>query len=87
MATFFLSILAVYALSWSLVYSDGAWGLLERFRSIKWVDSFGVLNCIVCTAFWVSIVVYFLPFEAVFILGMWGAVVVLEQTISNLMVK
>lgn len=93
MATFVIAVLIVYALSWCLVYSDGAWGLLERFKNIKWVDSFGVLNCVPCTSFWISLMTFPLFLDAGMIvafiisLGVWGAVVVLEQVLNGLTVR
>jgi hypothetical protein len=62
------AIFAVYYLTTVLTESDGAWGALARLRGNKAVDAFGLLNCFMCTAFWVSV-----PFGAVLVVEFGAA--------------
>jgi hypothetical protein len=48
---------AVYGVSYVLVYLDGPFDIFERLRGLKWLREFGILECLPCTAFWVSLVI------------------------------
>lgn len=47
-------ILATYVVTCVFVYSGGAWGSLEQLRNKPWMKRFGLLDCFLCTSFWVA---------------------------------
>lgn len=84
------SITAVYGLSYVLVYSRGAFGMFSRVRDISWVQDFGILECLPCISFWISMPVAFLAghdFWFISWLGVWGCVVIVDRIISEYLVK
>lgn len=71
--------LAVWYLSYILVYEDGLFGVLKRLRALT--TSWSPLSCIVCTAVWAAALVYglslvFLP--AVYVLALAGGALALH---------
>lgn len=72
-------ILATYVITLVLVDSEGAWGLLYKFRNLAKVDNFGLLNCFVCTSFWVALIAVLLTahYELFFIA--WAGAVIIEK--------
>lgn len=86
METLILTGLAIYGISWALVYSDGAWGIMSKIRSVSLVEGFGILNCLACTSFWVSLPVAFM-IDPIAWLGIWGAVIIVDNLINNVLVR
>lgn len=83
-----LSILAVYAVSYAIVYLDGPFELLEKLRSVRAVENFGVLMCINCISFWFSwVAVFVVGFQWWAALGIWGGVIVLNGLITEYSVR
>ncbi len=76
-------IMATYAITSVLVYSGGAYGRLEAFRQKLSVKRFGLLECFLCTSFWVGLI-------AVWCIGgswnqffiVWGVTFILDQIIQ-----
>lgn len=78
-------ILATIALTYALTESEGAYG------SLKWLRTktarLGLLQCGLCTSFWISLVlcVVFQRLDMMFI--SWGAFVVFDRVLNAYMVK
>lgn len=81
-------ILGTYALSASLLYSDGAWGLMYRIRNNESVKDFGLLECYICTSFWIAALLTFV-FGFVWWYGLiaWGATVIVDKILISLFTK
>jgi hypothetical protein len=69
---------AVYGVSYVLVYLDGPFDIFERLRGLKWLREFGILECLPCTAFWVSLVIGYQQ-GVVGMLGIWGACIIADN--------
>lgn len=83
-------ILSSYAITLALVESSGPWGVIYRLRHNKHVEAFGLLDCTLCTSFWVSIalVLAFRPeYGLLGGLGVWGAVVVLGRAYQAILAR
>lgn len=80
-------ILGTYALTLALIESEGAWGFMEHIRNNRYIDDFGLLNCFLCTSFWVSIALCVAFGRLDLVLLAWGGSVVLERLINAYMVK
>lgn len=80
-------ILGTYAFTLSLTDSSGPWGILERIRNIKWIDDIGLLNCFLCTSFYVSILACVAVGRIELMPLTWGAVVIVNQVIMAYTVK
>lgn len=86
--TVILSILGIYAISYSLVYLDGPFDLFERLRNIHFIEKFGILLCIPCISFWVSwTAVIFVGFYWWAAFGLWGAAIIIDRIINEYVVK
>lgn len=80
-------ILGTYAITLALTQSEGAFGSFYKLRKIKWVDDFGLLNCHLCTAFWVSLILSLSFGEPLMILIAWGASTMIDKIFTTLLVK
>lgn len=80
-------ILGTYAIVLGLTESAGPWGLLERLRNIKTVQSFGLLECGLCCSFWAALGLCLLFGRLDLWLLTFGASVVLDKLITAYMVK
>lgn len=49
-------ILGTYIITLVFTVSEGPYGRLYKLRQNKKVDDFGLLNCFMCTAFWVALI-------------------------------
>lgn len=78
MDTFSL-ILATYVISLVLTESEGPWGLLYKFRSLPTIDNFGLLNCYICTSFWVAAIVTMSAAHTELFFISWGGAVIIEK--------
>jgi len=72
-------ILGVYVISLSLTMSEGPYGLFYKLRQIKKVDDFGLLNCFMCTAFWVAFLLCLITGHMSTFLFVWGLAVIIER--------
>ena len=80
--------LATYALTLALTESAGAFGVFTHLRNKT--ERFGLLQCSLCTSFWLSggLVWAFKPEIGILgWLGVWGACNVLERLINAYIVK
>lgn len=81
-------ILGTYVISAGLIYSDGAWGIIYNLRSNKIIKDFGVLECFLCTSFYVSIALTaLLGIHWLYIFIGWGASVLIDKLISIYMLR
>lgn len=80
-------LLITYALTSALVYSDGAFGIMYRIRDIEWVKDFGLLECYLCTSFWVGLVVSLLSGDIWLIGWAWGGSVIVDKFINWVLTK
>ena len=80
-------ILGTYALTLALTESAGPWGLLERLRNIKAVQSFGLLECGLCCSAWVSLALCIALARLDLWLLTFGASVVLDKLITAYTIK
>lgn len=88
LTTSVLLVFATFAVSYALVYLDGAWGLLCRLRAIPAIKRFGVLDCVACTSMYISFVFTLCAgFTPILFLGVWGIVVFLDIYISTRVLK
>lgn len=84
-----LSVFATYGISYTLVYLDGAFGVIEKFRDSAIGSKIGALYCVPCLSFWVAIPISYLfmqPYWYVTFLGVWSAAIFLDVFASNRMV-
>lgn len=58
-------ILITFMGSSALMYSSGAYGALERVRSLEKVKNFGIFDCYLCLSFWVAL------FATIAVSGSW----------------
>lgn len=83
-----LLVFGTYAVSYALIYLEGAWGSLKWLRGVKFIEEFGVLNCLACTSFWVSFVLtLFSGFHILTFLGVWGVVIFIDLWLTYRMLK
>jgi hypothetical protein len=80
-------ILGTYAITLALRESDGPFGLLYRLRKVKAVNSFGVLNCHLCTAFWVSLALCAAFGMLWMTLVAWGASTLIDKLVKAVTVR
>lgn len=76
-------ILGTYVITLSLTQSDGAWGILYKLRHNKHIEDFGILDCFLCTSFWVSLIlcISFQNIPLFFIV--WGISVILDKLLTS----
>lgn len=75
-------ILGVYAFTLVLTQSEGAWGQLYKLRNDKYVDDFGLLNCFICTSFWITVLIcLFTAHWGLFFIG-WGGAIIIDKVIK-----
>lgn len=48
-------IFATFMSTSALMYSSGAYGALERFRTLAKVQNFGIFDCFLCLSFWLAL--------------------------------
>jgi hypothetical protein len=53
--------MGIYGISWSIIYARPLQPLINIFRNFKHLDD--LLECIVCTSFWVAIPFTYLYFK------------------------
>lgn len=74
--------LAVFALSFVLVYKDGLFDIFARIRPY----SGGMLECLPCTSFWVSLCL--VPHYGWLTAGaVWGACILLDLLAVRIIIK
>ena len=80
-------ILGTWVTTLALTESAGPWGLLERLRNVKWISDFGLLECGLCSSFWVALGLC-MAFERLdLILIAWGGSIVLERLINGWVIR
>lgn len=72
-------ILGTYIITLVLTVSEGPYGRLYRLRQNKKVDDFGLLNCFMCAAFWVALILCLVFGRLDLILIAWGASTLLDR--------
>lgn len=81
-------ILGTFASTYALIYSDGPWGVIYRVRNLEAMKDFGILECFICTSFWVSIIITFtLGLHWWILLIGWGASVIIDKLLTYLFTK
>jgi len=75
-------ILGTYVITIAVTESEGVYGLLYKFRHIKAVQDFGVLECHLCTAAWTSAILCIIYGRLDLWLIAWGS-----STLINIVVK
>jgi len=75
-------ILGTYIITLFLTHSEGPWGALYKLRNNKAVDNFGVLNCFMCTAFWVALGLCLILGRMDLLFISWGAATALDRLIK-----
>lgn len=81
-------ILGTYALTSSVMYSDGPYSVLYRIRNNEAIKDFGVLECFMCASIWVSIILTFiLGLEWLYCLIAWGAAIIIDKILTWLFTK
>jgi len=80
-------ILGTYVVTSVFVYSYGPFGVLEDLRNVPLIRRSGLLDCFLCTSFWVALVLcmVFGRLDAFFIA--WGAATVLDKLITAYSIK
>jgi len=80
-------IFGTYAITLALTESQGPWGLFYKLRKNKHVDSFGLLNCHICTALWVAMALGLILGHVELVLLAWGVSTLIDKIITLLTVK
>lgn len=79
---FLSAILATYAVSCVLVHKDGPYNVVRRLRAST--ENFGVLNCVVCISFYISLLITFIyPIDIQYFLAVWGATIIIDEIIER----
>lgn len=65
-------ILGTFAFSLALTITEGPYGALYKFRRYKPIDDFGLLNCFICTSFWVALILCLIYGRFDLFLLAWG---------------
>lgn len=76
-------ILATYAITLTLTWSEGPFGSLYKLRANKKVDNFGLLNCFLCTAFWVSLIVCLISNNLSLFFIAWGGATLIDRLVTR----
>ena len=80
-------VLGTYALTLALVESEGPWGIFDIIRHNRYIDNFGVLNCMICSSFWVSVALCVACQRIDLVLIAWGANVLIDRIVTAIMLK
>lgn len=72
-------ILATYAVTLVFVKSEGPFGSLYRLRQNEKVDNFGLLNCFMCTAFWIALIVCLIAGRLDLFFISWGSSIIIDK--------
>lgn len=72
-------ILGTFAITLALTQSEGPYGLFYKLRQNKKVDNFGLLNCFLCTALWVSVILGLCMGRLDLVLISWGGSTLLDR--------
>jgi len=80
-------VLGTYAVTLALTASEGPWGLFYKLRAIKRVQDFGVLECFLCTSFWVSLILCLSFGRPEIILIAWGSSTLIDKVVMAYSVK
>lgn len=87
---FILAVLATYAFSFALVHLSGPFNAFERLRDTSFMNKFGVLECLACTAFWFSLIfsfAYGLHLWPLAAFAVWGAVILIDRLVTYHLLK
>lgn len=76
-------ILAVYAITLTFTFSEGPFGLIYKLRTNKAVDNFGLLNCFLCTAFWVSLIACLIAGRLDLFFITWGGATLIDKVVNK----
>jgi len=71
-----------YVITLVLTESDGAFGILHKFRNLKWVDDFGLFNCHLCTSFWVALALSLAFAQPLMVLIAWAFSTVVDKIVT-----
>lgn len=72
-------VFGVYVITLALTESSGPFGLLEKLRSIDIVERSGLLECYLCTSFWVSVALCVAFNRIDMILISWGVSTLIQR--------
>lgn len=72
-------VVGTYAIATALTQSEGPYGALYKIRTNKKIDDFGLLNCYLCTAFWVAFLLCLITGHMSTFLFVWGLAVIIER--------
>jgi len=76
-------ILGTYAISAVFIYSGGPWGSLGVLRNIRAIKNFGLLECFLCTSFWIALALTLaLHLPGWYILIGWGGAFLIDQVVQ-----
>lgn len=75
-------ILGTYVISLVLTNAEGPFGLFYNLRQVKQIDNFGVLNCFMCTALWVALILAICFGRVDLLLIAWGGAVLIDEVVK-----
>lgn len=75
-------ILATYCLTLVLMQSEGPYGIVARFRENKKVEELGILNCFLCTSFWIAFFISVATNVGWFFLA-WGGATLIDKVVNR----
>lgn len=75
-------VIGTWVITTVLTSSDGPYGSLYKLREIKAVKDFGLLECHMCTAFWVALVLSLCFGQPIMILIAWGVSVLVDNLLN-----
>lgn len=84
---FAIGIIAVYVITSVFIYSSGPWRSLETLRNNQKMKEFGLLDCFLCTSFWVALVFGIISHRADVAIVAWGAAYFIDQVVSAYRIK
>lgn len=76
-------VLATYAITLALTWSEGPYGKLAILRQKPAVDNFGLLNCFLCTAFWVALIVCLISNNLSLFFIAWGGATITDRIVNR----
>ena len=74
--------LGTYAITLVLTQSEGPYGLFYKLRTIKQIDNFGLLNCYLCTAFWIALFLCLITKNMQLFFIAWGGATIIDKAVK-----
>ena len=80
-------IIGTWAITTAFTESDGPYGSLYKLRKQKQINDFGLLECFLCTSFWVALTLCMAFQSPEYILIAWGVSTLTSKLLTAYMSK